>query len=94
MEVIKATLDPSDNPANPPPQSASEQQVKASVIPIHGLRIWGVLVRYVARRKAKGRAQQVAAAGVGNDVSCAVSAGEETITASQASIEGEQEKQA
>lgn len=92
MEVIKATLDPSDNSANPPPQSASEQQVKASVIPIHGLRIWGVLVRYMARRKAKGRARQVAAA-VGNDVSDAVSGGE-TITASQASIEGEQEKQA
>jgi len=93
MEVIKATLDPSDNPANPPPQSASEQQVKASVIPIHGLRIWGVLVRYIARRKAKGRAQQVTAA-VGNDVSGTVSASGETITASQASIEGEQEKQA
>lgn len=92
MDVIKATLDPSDNPANPPPQSASEQQVRASIIPLHGLRIWGVLVRYMAKKKAKERAQQLVAA-VGNDVSGAVSGGE-IIAASQASIEGEQEKQA
>ena len=57
MEVIKATLDPTDNPANPPPQSASEQQVRANIIPMHGLRIWSTLVGYMARKKAKVRAR-------------------------------------
>jgi len=77
MERIRATLNPSDNPANPPPQSASEQQVKANIIPMHGLRIWDVIVGYMGRKKAKGRARRLVAA-VGNGVSGAVNGGETT----------------
>lgn len=91
MEVIKATFDPSDHPVNPPPQSASEQQVKASVIPMHGLRIWDLLVGYMMRKKAKGRARKVVAA-VGNGVSAVVSS-EETTPTSQTIIREGQEKQ-
>jgi len=87
MEVIKATFDPSDHPVNPPPQSVSEQQVKANIIPMHGLRIWDFIVGYMMQKKAKGRAQQVVAA-VGNDVSGVVSGGEST-PASQANTKGE-----
>jgi len=91
MEVIKATFDPSDNPVNAPPQSVSEQQVKANIIPMHGLRMWDVIVGYMVRKKAKGRAQQLAAA-VGNGVSGVVSGGE-TTPASQPIMKEEQEKQ-
>jgi hypothetical protein len=91
MEVIKATFDPSDHPVNPPPQSVSEQQVKANVIPMHGLRIWAFLVGYMMQKKAKGRAQQVVAA-VGNGVSDVVSGGEAT-PASQTIVREEQGKE-
>jgi hypothetical protein len=75
MEVIRATFDPSDHPVNPPPQS--EQQVKANIIPMHGLRIWDFLVGYMMQKKAKKRAQRVVAA-VGNGVSDVVNGGETT----------------
>jgi len=91
MEMIRATFDPSDHPVNPPPQSVSEQQVKANIIPMHGLRIWDVLVGYMVRKKAKGRVRQAVAA-VGNGVSRAVSGGE-TTPASQTIVKEEQEKQ-
>lgn len=68
MEVIKATFDPSDHPVKPPPQSVSEQQVKANIIPVHGLRVWDLLVGYMMRKRAKQQAQQIASA-VGNGVS-------------------------
>ena len=86
MERIKATLNPSDHPTNPPQQSASEQQVKANVIPMHGLRIWDAIVGYMGRKKAQGRARRLVAT-VRNGVS-----GAATLT-SQAIIREEQEKQ-
>lgn len=92
MDVIKATFDPSDHPVKPPPQSASEQQVKANVIPMHGLRIWDFLVGYVMQKKAKKRAQQAIAV-VRNGVSSAVNGGE-TTPASRRKTSGDQEKQA
>ena len=61
MEVIRATFDPSDRSAGPPPQSASEQQVKANVVPMHGLRMWDALVGYMTRKKAKRRVQKLVA---------------------------------
>lgn len=91
MDVIKATLNPSDHPTNPPSQSASEQQVRARIIPMHGLRIWDAIVGYMGRKKAKGRARKAVAA-VGNGVSGVVS-GRETTPASQAVVKEEQEKQ-
>ena len=92
MDVIRATFDPSDHPVKPPPQSASEQQVKANIIPMHGLRIWDFLVGYMMRKKAKRRAQQVMAV-VGNGVSAAVTGGG-TAPASQEITSGNREKQA
>lgn len=77
MEVIRATFDPSDHPVKPPPQSVSEQQVQANIIPMHGLRMWDFLVGYMMRKKAKRRAQQVAAT-VGNGVSEVFNGGETT----------------
>jgi len=90
MDVIKATLDPSENPAKPPRQSVSEQQVKANIIPMHGLRIWDVLIGYTMRKKAKGRAKRAVAA-VGHTVSGVVSGGG-TTPASQVITKEEQEK--
>jgi hypothetical protein len=90
MEVIRATFDPSDHPVNPPPQSVSEQQVKANIIPMHGLRIWDVIIGYMMRKKAKVRAQQLVTA-VGNGVSDVVG-GEETAPTSKPT-KVEQEKQ-
>ena len=92
MERIKATLNPSDHPSNPPAQSASEEQVQAKIIPMHGLRIWDAIVGYMGRKKAKVRARRLATA-VGNGVSGAVNGGE-TTPASQKIIKEEQEKQA
>jgi hypothetical protein len=89
MDVIKATFDPSDHPVKPPPQSVSEQQVKANVFPMHGLRIWDFLVGYMVRKKAKRRALQVMAV-VGSGVSAAVGGG----GATPAAVSGEKEKQA
>ena len=68
LDVIKATFDPTDHPTRPPPQSVSEQQVRANVIPVHGLRIWDLLVGHMVRKKATRRAKRIAAA-VGNGVS-------------------------
>ena len=91
MEVIKATFDPTDHPVNPPPQSVSEQQVKANIIPMHGLRMWDFLVGYMMQKKAKRRAREVVAA-VGNGVSDVINGGE-TTPASQAVVREEHEKQ-
>lgn len=90
MEVIKATFDPSDHPVHPPPQS--EQQVKANIIPMHGLRVWDFLVGYMVQKKAKRRAQQVVTA-VGNSVSDMVKGGETSPAASRAVAKEEHEKQ-
>ena len=73
--MIKAAFDPSDHPTNPPRQSASEQQTKANIIPIHGLDIWSVVVGRMARKKAKRRAQQFGTT-VKNGVSNMVGGGE------------------
>ena len=91
MDVIKATFDPSDHPVKPPPQSVSEQQVKANIIPMHGLRIWDFLVGYMMTKKAKRRAQEVITA-VGNGVSDMVNGGQ-TTPASEGIVSGDQEKQ-
>jgi len=91
MEMIKAALNPSDNPDKPPPQSVSEQQVKANIIPMHGLTMWSALVGHMVRKKAEGRAQRAVAA-VGHGVS-GVASGGETTPASQAVMKEEQEKQ-
>ncbi len=45
-DVIRAAFDPDDDPVRPPRQSVSEQQVRTHIIPMHGLRIWDVLVGY------------------------------------------------
>ena len=89
-EVIKATLNPSDHPDKPPSQSVSEQQVRARIIPMHGLRIWDAIVGYMGRKKAKGRARDIAAS-VRNGVSSVVSGGE-TTSASQGIAKEEREK--
>jgi hypothetical protein len=46
-DVIRAAFDPHDDPNRPPRQSVSEQQVKTYIIPVHGLKIWDVLVGQV-----------------------------------------------
>ncbi|KAF9569086.1 alpha/beta-hydrolase [Agrocybe pediades] len=54
MHALRAAFDPHDDPNKPPPQSVSEQQVTAHFIPVHGLRVWDNLLRYVGRKsKAK-----------------------------------------
>ena len=55
---------------------------------MHGLRIWDVLVGYMARKKAKRRAQRVVAA-VENSVSEVVSGGETTPASPAAIREGQ-----
>jgi len=92
MEVIKATFDPSDHPVNPPTQSVSEQQVKANIIPMHGLRIWDAIVRRMMRKKAEARARQLVTT-VGDGVSGMVSDGQ-TTPAAQAVMGKEQQRQA
>ena len=91
MDLIKATLNPSEHRTNPLPQSVSEQQVRARIIPMHGLRIWDAIVGYMGRKKAKGRARELVTA-VGNGVSGAVSGGE-TTPASNVMVREGQEKQ-
>ncbi|KAF9028446.1 alpha/beta-hydrolase [Hymenopellis radicata] len=43
-DVIRAAFDSDDDPVRPPRQSVSEQQVRTHIIPMHGLRIWDVLI--------------------------------------------------
>jgi len=52
-DILRAVFDPHDHPVNAPQQSVSEQQVKANIIPMHGMRIWDVLVSSVMRTNAK-----------------------------------------
>jgi hypothetical protein len=40
IDVVAAALNPNDDPDRPPRQSVSEQQVRAHIIPIHGLNVW------------------------------------------------------
>lgn len=47
IDNIKAALDPNDDPFHPPVQSASEQQRKTDLMPIHGLRMWSGLMGLV-----------------------------------------------
>lgn len=44
VDAVRAAFDPNDDPKRPPRQSASEQQVHTHIIPIHGLKIWDLLV--------------------------------------------------
>ena len=46
-EAFRAAFDPEDDPINAPKQSVSEQQQKSHIIPIHGLKMWDVIVRFV-----------------------------------------------
>ncbi|KAF9006563.1 hypothetical protein BDQ17DRAFT_1302956 [Cyathus striatus] len=50
IDALRAALDPKDDPDRPPQQSVSEQQVRATLILVHGLRMWDGLVRYFGRR--------------------------------------------
>ncbi|EGO02176.1 hypothetical protein SERLA73DRAFT_49053 [Serpula lacrymans var. lacrymans S7.3] len=50
-DAIRAAFDPNDDPYRPPDQSVSEQQVRTSVMHIHGLRVWESLVRYVSKMR-------------------------------------------
>lgn len=48
-DAIRASLDPHDNPNEPPQQSVSEEQVDRLQIPaLHGLRIWEKILGWVA----------------------------------------------
>lgn len=48
MDVVKAAFDTEDNLAKAPFQSVSEEQKPASVIPVHGLRMWQGILKYVS----------------------------------------------
>lgn len=61
-DVIRATFDPHDDPQRPPRQSVSEQQVKANIIPVHGLKIWDGLVRYFMQESTKKAAKTATSA--------------------------------
>lgn len=45
--VIRAALDPHNRVSTRPTQSVSEEQTRSSMNPMHGLAIWGSLVRFV-----------------------------------------------
>ncbi|EJD01135.1 lipase/esterase [Fomitiporia mediterranea MF3/22] len=51
-DVIKAALDPADDPSAPPRQSVSEQQYSAEVVPIHGLSLWAFIMTYFTKRSS------------------------------------------
>ncbi|KAJ3576185.1 hypothetical protein NP233_g603 [Leucocoprinus birnbaumii] len=51
-DALRASLDPHDDPNRPPRQSASEQQQKVSILPVHGLRLWDKILRYFGRKSA------------------------------------------
>ncbi|KAF9268159.1 alpha/beta-hydrolase [Marasmius fiardii PR-910] len=52
-DAFRAAFDPDDDPINAPKQSVSEQQVKTHIIPIHGLKMWDVIVRYFMRETSR-----------------------------------------
>jgi hypothetical protein len=54
-DTLRAAFDPHDDPARPPKQSVSEQQVHTHIIPMHGLKIWDALVGYVCYALFTGR---------------------------------------
>lgn len=65
MDAVRAAFDINDDPNKAPQMSASEQQVKSHLVPMHGLRIWDALVGYFARESSKqatAGAKQAAAA--------------------------------
>ncbi|KAH9482748.1 AB hydrolase superfamily protein C4A8.06c [Psilocybe cubensis] len=45
-DAIQAAFDPDDDPNKPPPQSVSEEQIRARCIPVHGLRMWDNILRW------------------------------------------------
>ena len=47
-DTMRAAFDVEDNIDKPPQQSVSEAQQPPAVIPLHGLRIWQGILRYVA----------------------------------------------
>ncbi|KAL5508275.1 hypothetical protein ACEPAH_5894 [Sanghuangporus vaninii] len=51
-DVIKAALDPEDDPSRPPRQSVSEQQYSAEVAPMHGLSLWASIMTYFTKRSS------------------------------------------
>ncbi|KAG7096748.1 hypothetical protein E1B28_004160 [Marasmius oreades] len=52
-DAVRAAFDPKDDPINPPKQSVSEQQVRTHIIPMHGLKMWDVIVRYFMRETSR-----------------------------------------
>jgi hypothetical protein len=45
-DIIKSTFNSNDDPAKPPHQSVSEEQVKIHFISIQGLKMWDGILRY------------------------------------------------
>jgi len=56
-------LDPNDDPNRPPRQSASEQQVRANIFPVHGLELWDSLLRYYGQKTSAKAANGIKAVG-------------------------------
>ncbi|KAH8113227.1 lipase/esterase [Phellopilus nigrolimitatus] len=52
MDIIRAALDPEDDPYAPPRQSVSEQQYVSEIVPIHGLNLWASIMRYFTKRSS------------------------------------------
>ncbi|KAJ3518062.1 hypothetical protein NLJ89_g103 [Agrocybe chaxingu] len=50
MDAVQAAFDPHDDPSKPPRQSVSEEQVRAQIIPVHGLKMWDGILRYFGRK--------------------------------------------
>ncbi|KAJ7639044.1 Alpha/Beta hydrolase protein [Roridomyces roridus] len=49
-DAVKAAFDPDDDPNKGPKQSASEEQQRNNILPMHGLRLWDVLLGYFMRK--------------------------------------------
>lgn len=47
-DAIQAAFDEDDNPVKAPKQSVSEQQTDSHILPMHGLRMWQSLLKWVA----------------------------------------------
>ncbi|CAA7260033.1 unnamed protein product [Cyclocybe aegerita] len=50
MDAVQAAFNPHDDPSKPPRQSVSEEQVRAQIIPVHGLKMWDGILRYFGRK--------------------------------------------
>ncbi|KAF8969460.1 hypothetical protein BDZ97DRAFT_1653726 [Flammula alnicola] len=61
VDAVRAAFNPHDDPNKPPTQSASEQQVKTNLVPIHGLRVWDDIVRYFGRKSIAKAADGISA---------------------------------